>query len=184
MTLGLRKQGLPCLQIVVLCTFFAPSIHATLAPYLLKDINTNTLGSLNSGGPWPVLDGVAYFWASDVHGEELWRSDGSPDGTWLVKDINPGPESSYPRYLTAWKGALWFTALVESNRTALFKSDGTSNGTVVIKDGFFGYPNLAAGLLAGLADTLMFAANNGTNGLELWKSDGTAEGTVLLKDIA
>ena len=150
----------------------------------VKDINTNTLGSLNSGGPWTVLDGVAYFWASDVHGEELWRSDGSPDGTWLVKDIIPGPESSYPRYLTAWNGALWFTALVESNRTALFKSDGTSDGTVVIKDGFFGYPNLAAGLLAGLADTLMFAANDGTNGLELWKSDGTAEGTVLLKDIA
>ena len=32
---------------------------------------------------------LAYFCADDgVHGEELWATDGTPDGTYMVKDIN------------------------------------------------------------------------------------------------
>src|SRR5437660_2031348 len=68
--------------------------QAALTPYLLKDLNTNTQTGLPTGGPWPVINGVAYFSAMDEHGAELWRSDGSAEGTWLVKDIVPGAESS------------------------------------------------------------------------------------------
>ena len=34
---------------------------------------------------------LVFFWATDnQHGRELWRSDGTPEGTQLVADINPG----------------------------------------------------------------------------------------------
>ena len=37
-----------------------------------------------------------FFDAEDnEHGEELWKTDGSTDGTVLVKDINPSPVSEY-----------------------------------------------------------------------------------------
>ncbi|HVE26166.1 MAG TPA: hypothetical protein VNC22_12215, partial [Sporichthya sp.] len=47
--------------------------------------------------------------ASDAtHGEELWRSDGS--GVERVSDINPGPASASPRWLTPLGTALYFSA--------------------------------------------------------------------------
>src|SRR5262245_30835782 len=86
---------------------------------LLTDINVNGLGS--SPGAMVAIGGTAYFAATDVdHGRELWKSDGTAAGTTLVKDIRPGLSSSYPRYLTAVDGTLFFSAFGE-----LWKSDGT-----------------------------------------------------------
>ena len=35
------------------------------------------------------MGGTLYFRATDgAHGFELWKSDGTPDGTQMVKDIN------------------------------------------------------------------------------------------------
>ena len=43
-----------------------------------------------------AIGSTAYFTADDgVHGEELWKSDGTAAGTVLVKDINPGSAGSY-----------------------------------------------------------------------------------------
>lgn len=43
-----------------------------------------------------------FFLADDgVVGHELWRSDGTPAGTMLVRDIEPGSVSSFARRLTA-----------------------------------------------------------------------------------
>ena len=81
-------------------TLFVFAADAALRPYLLKDINPNTeSGLFGTGqnsvvGGWPlspIINGVAYFRAVDAeHGWELWRSDGSTEGTWLVKDLLPG----------------------------------------------------------------------------------------------
>ena len=46
-----------------------------------------------------AFDGDVYFSAHDgptKHGFELWKSDGTPAGTKLVKDIWPGTNSSFP----------------------------------------------------------------------------------------
>jgi len=40
----------------------------------------------------------------------LWSSDGTPNGTVLVKDINPGSAASNPALLTLAAGHLFFTA--------------------------------------------------------------------------
>ena len=70
---------------LVLC--FAPTSQAQNVPFMLRDIN-------GSGGSSPnhitQLGGTTYFWADDgVHDHELWKTDGTFDGTVMVKDICP-----------------------------------------------------------------------------------------------
>src|SRR5437763_5642150 len=65
-----------------------------LSAGLVKDINP-TAGFSASPSGFAALNGSAYFFADDgVHGVELWKSNGTPGGTQLVKDLNPGSGSS------------------------------------------------------------------------------------------
>ncbi len=60
------------------------------------------LSNLPSGSKPAVLNGVAYFAGADpVNGVELWRTDGTPAGTSLVKDLDPGADSSSPNGFVA-----------------------------------------------------------------------------------
>ncbi|HET9223505.1 MAG TPA: ELWxxDGT repeat protein, partial [Roseiflexaceae bacterium] len=138
-------------------------------------------------------NGQLFFPASDdVHGIELWRSDGTTPGTVLVKDINPnndgpGNHGSDPISLTVVNGKLFFVALdyVGWDGGRLWKSDGTATGTLQVK------PNLkvvgsyypGSSWLTDVAGTLFFVADDGAHGSELWKSDGSTAGTTLVKDL-
>jgi ELWxxDGT repeat protein len=49
-----------------------------------------------------VVGNTLYFGAFDeLHGYELWKSDGTGDGTQLVKDISPGIDSADPNQLSS-----------------------------------------------------------------------------------
>ena len=63
------------------------------------------------------MNGRLYFAGDDgVRGRELWQTDGTPQGTVLVRDIYPGlntdgkPNSSFPSSLVAMNNKLYFTA--------------------------------------------------------------------------
>jgi ELWxxDGT repeat protein len=62
---------------------------AAQSPYLIRDINEN--GAPSNPRGLVTIGSITYFYADDgIYGRELWRSDGTEDGTYLVKDINPG----------------------------------------------------------------------------------------------
>lgn len=80
----------------------------------VRDINPGPDGSTLNGDFTNVgitdVGGVAYFRATDgVHGEELWRSDGTEAGTQLVADLNPGAPSSAPLHLAAVDDTLYLS---------------------------------------------------------------------------
>jgi ELWxxDGT repeat protein len=140
-----------------------------------------------SGGAFSA--GRLFFTADDgVHGVELWRSDGTAAGTFLVKDIHP-TSSANPSHLTAvgpvgfGAGRLFFAATDGVDGVELWTSDGTEAGTVQVKDIFPGNTSSSPSQLTAVDTTVFFAAISADDGNELWKTDGTLVGTVLVEDI-
>lgn len=84
------------------------------------------------------LGSTLLFAANDaISGEELWRSDGTAVGTFLLSDINissPG-SSSYPDQLTlAGPSLVFFVANDGSHGRELWRTDGTAAGTRRLTD--------------------------------------------------
>ena len=123
----------------------------------VKDINPGS-GPPRHRDP-VVMGGVAYFAANDgIHGEELWRSDGTVSGTYMVKDVNPWyrmvnviqgttePDDSDISELTVAGDKIFFFArngsVVPYTDSELWVSDGTEDGTKqVLANGMFYRPS-------------------------------------------
>jgi|GEM_PF-4629582 len=67
-------------------------------------------------------------------GIELWRSDGTAEGTIIIKDICPGKSSSNPINLVKVGDQVYFLAASDLNRILLFRTDGTTEGTKPVTD--------------------------------------------------
>jgi ELWxxDGT repeat protein len=152
---------------------------------LLKDINPTDEYSGSSGIRFLTnVAGTAFFSAvtdGTDNTRELWKSDGTGDGTVQVKEINPNGGSA-PFDLTSFMGTLFFQAGDGSHGYELWKSDGTEDGTVLVKDIYptgSSYPMR----FTKVGSLLYFRANDGVNGAELWSTDGTGDGTELVGDI-
>jgi len=133
------------------------------------------------------MGGFLYFTAvRAAEGRELWRTDGTPGGTTLVKDIVPGTgDSNYPeKYeLTSSGSYLLFMARTPASGVELWRSDGTGPGTVLLKDINAGVDSSNARTFLLFNNIVLFQATDATHGDELWRTDGTPGGTTLLKDI-
>ncbi|HYK43967.1 MAG TPA: ELWxxDGT repeat protein, partial [Parafilimonas sp.] len=159
--------------------------------HLTKDLNA--LAESNPGNAadfyvntsYATLHQVAYFAADDgVHGNELWRSDGTAAGTFMVKDIEPGAASTYLYNITAVNGKIYFSAATAAYGLEPWVSDGTENGTQLLMDikpgPLWSYPTEFAG-----ADNQVYFVSDGdfSSWGALWKTDGTTAGTKLVKSI-
>ena len=115
--------------------------------------------------------GRLFFVASDGTGRfntELWVTDGTPAGTRIVRDINPGRAASGPDELTAAGGRLYFAAAEETHGRELWTSDGTAAGTRLVQDiAPFG-PSSEPADLTVAGGRLYFTADDGVAGRELW----------------
>ncbi len=164
-------------QLGNLFLFDAYGLHATDGTsagtqYLVGGYN-------NWAGELTTIGSTAYFAMGDAtNGRELWKTDGTPAGTVMIKDILPG-DSSSPEGLANVNGTLYFSAVGFDgtiNRHGLWKSDGTAAGTVRVRD-FDVRPRY----ITAIGSTAYFEAPEpGTGIRRLWKTDGTTAGTVIV----
>ncbi len=84
--------------------------------------------------------------------------------------------SSYPDYLVAHRGFVYFEADAPTGGNALWRSDGTPSGLTDI------YDNVDPEQLTWAGNQLFFVGYDPTFGDELWVSDGTHLGTHIVKD--
>jgi ELWxxDGT repeat protein len=119
-----------------------------------------------------------FFVGSDAAtGSELWRSDGTPQGTHLVLDILAGPGSPNIFGITPVGGRVFFRVQSPAGED-LWTSDGTPLGTRPL------HAFRSMDELTSAGAFLYFTADDGEHGAELWRSDGTPEGTRLVADVA
>jgi ELWxxDGT repeat protein len=119
-----------------------------------------------------------------VHGFELWRSDGTPAGSALVKNVTPEVSNGIPsdRSLMATNvnGSLFFVANDGVHGAELWASDGTAQSTHMVKDIFStNFPDDIPESLTSMKGALYFLVGAG-----IWKSNGTEVGTVIVKEPA
>ena len=160
---------------------------------LFLDINTQDTEFVASSYPgWFTVVGDHFYFSADngLDGRELWKSNGTPEGTKMVVEMQPDAEGGWPESLTALNGMLLFTADDGIHGRELWRSDGTPEGTKIVLDinpsggagplrfTIFDGAAYFSPLRVELGST-KHAADSG----ELWKTDGTAEGTQLVVDI-
>lgn len=131
--------------------------------------NTASGGYLPATTPQSLLamNGLLFFQASDNYGWELWRSDGTTNGTFLLKDIMPGVNSSEISGMTEFNNELYFTADDGAHGRELWKSDGTSTGTQLIEDLLPGPGSSDPQFLTANGGILHYFANDGGDDLSL-----------------
>ncbi|NDB04517.1 MAG: hypothetical protein EBX95_01960 [Acidimicrobiia bacterium] len=149
---------------------------------LLLDIYSGSNSSYPTFGP--VLNGKMLFRATTAtSGSELWITDGTANGTTMLKEIRAGSNGSNQNSMTMFEGKVYFMADNGINGYELWVTDGTANNTVMLKDIRTGSDGSNPGKFTAFGAQLLFSAYDVTNGEELWVTDGTANGTVMLKDI-
>ncbi|MEM7308641.1 MAG: ELWxxDGT repeat protein [Planctomycetota bacterium] len=156
------------------------------AQTLVKDINTEPSTAIPGSGPSSGFEtgGLTYFAASDEkHGNELWATDGTPGGTYLVKDIFPGSNDGDPlNFAVLPDGRVVLTARHPEYDWEVWITDGTEAGTTLLKDVNPGPLSSIASTTVAFDGKVFFFADDGVHGRELWSTDGTPAGTQLFAD--
>ena len=172
---------------------FRPAIAQ--GPEFIKEINPGKNGSFFAfrveSKEYIEINGRLIFLARhDVFGIELWYTDGTAEGTQLLKDIKPGENSGLPGNpnFTRLGNFVYFFADDGETGLELWRTDGTEANTQQVQDL---NPGLPSSILVG-RDTAYMAAYRGnlylgaTNGTEsgLFVSNGQLGQVTLVKDIA
>jgi len=124
--------------IILLCLL---SSIGVFGQELVKDF-TDTVADLDEeitrtplSGP---CKGLVFFTNEDAFGRELWKTDGTAEGTQLVVDLYPGSESGFQNtsygFLQCLSDQILFIGSNDEQNRRLFSTDGTQSGTSMITD--------------------------------------------------
>ena len=162
---------LSCLLMSFIFTFSTAQVR------LVADMNTAPKTSIDTKRyELHESDGGRSFFVSN--GGELWSSDGTTEGTKLVKRFFKISE------LEVLGDLCYFSAETMEHGAELWHSNGTAAGTKLLKDIYTGTGNSSPLYMTKFNGMLFFSANHRDYGRELWRTDGTAAGTVLVKNIS
>jgi ELWxxDGT repeat protein len=130
-------------------------------------------------------DKIYFFGADATHGSELWVSDGTPAGTYMLKDFTPNGNSDIFIF-KANLDKLVFSVKDEDGKGSLWATDGTTTGTVLLADviaqvGYAPQPNKQESRV--YKGKIIFAGDDGVHGSEPWITDGTPKGTFMIQDL-
>jgi len=117
-------------------------------------------------------NGKLFFSADDgVNGDELWISDGTVAGTFMVEDIFPGNFGCAALYFKGYHNDVFFRGNDNNYHEEFWRTDGTANGTYrVACDSTNAYPLISAMQFFEFQDALwMDGAFAASAGNELWK---------------
>jgi ELWxxDGT repeat protein len=159
---------------------------------LVKDINPGEDSSLDDIGTFEkesaaLMNGTLVFFADDgIHGKELWTSDGTVNGTFMLADIAEGPDSvtvlhnSNGAFVQHGRKLVFGVLASEGSEPAFWVTDGTIRGTQPLgEDSIFS--GIIVKSLVDLDDKLLFIGlPENERDLYLYASDGTVEGTGRL----
>jgi ELWxxDGT repeat protein len=177
----MRAGGARILGAVVAawCAFALAAPVSAQSVDVLKDIRVRLDASAEYLG---TLGNIVIFAQETKTGREPWRTDGTPEGTWQLRDITPGPDSSYPWAQiggVALRDQLYFVARDPDHGNEVWATDGTTAGTRLVIDV---YPGPTWTSYAALRTTDSWLGIFGYTSGSLWLrgSDGSAAGTSLL----
>ncbi|MEX1189744.1 MAG: T9SS type A sorting domain-containing protein [Bacteroidia bacterium] len=155
--------------------------------FMLKDIWPGNGNSYNSSTSYLdnywnnyffPLNGSMVFAANDsIRGLELWITDGTPEGTNILKEIKQGTQGTGQQYRILFNNKMYFNA-DDGTGQKIWVSDGTEAGTMQFAD-----IKIGGQFSAILNEELYFCGDSVANGREFWVTNGTPEGTRMIKDI-
>lgn len=121
------------------------------------------------------IEGIYYFTRhKEGYGAELWIKHKGEEK--MLKDINPGVNSSYPSSFYRYGKYLIFSATTTKHGRELWISDGTTQGTMMVCDIVPGEGDSSPYHFTLDGKNLIFI----TMQYQLWKTDGTRKGTMMI----
>lgn len=180
---------------------FSANVPKLLAEPFISDGTrggTVSLGDLNPLGNsdalgFTSLGELAVFSATDgTTGRELWVTDGSPEGTELVLDIDEGPAGGLSSGIVnraanpspdeePW---VVFQGNNGTDGNELWVTDGTAEGTMMLVDRWPGAAGSSPVSFQPVGpELLLFSASTSEEGCEPHITDGTAAGTIALAPV-
>lgn len=159
---------------------------------MVKDINPSGTSNLTYLTSCTYSSGLQYvsklFFQADngTDGKELWISDGTEAGTYMLKNINVTGDSEPEGFTTVGFGLsqkVVFIANNGSNGREIWITNGSEAGTTLLKDINVAAYGSTPVYLTQFYFRALFSADDGVNGRELWITDGTQANTYMVKDI-
>ena len=122
-----------------------------------------------------AADGVGYFLDATSGGTSVWRTDGTPDGTVLIRELNGRVDYGGNLTGAVHRGAYYFTGVTAEDGQQLWVSDGTPAGTRMLPNPGPDGTDYTLLHFASLGDYLFYATFGG-----VFRTDGSDAGTLQL----
>jgi ELWxxDGT repeat protein len=143
---------------------------------LVKDINkgiNELTPSYSHGEVLYACGDHVFFNARNEKGNELWRTDGTSNGTLMIKDTYKGPESGYSGKVGCLNSKFYFMARDPENGAEVWVTDGTTENTKPVTDFSAGMGDYDLAFATIMNNEMYFYKDSDKNGLtEIWKSNG------------